>query len=76
MASVTVRDVRKAYGPVQVIHGVNIDIHDGELLPTLEHRQTICRLIREESQHQRPEVHPQRNRTDARSHSNQRKGIA
>lgn len=24
-----------------------LDIHDGELLPTLEHRQTICRLIRE-----------------------------
>jgi LmbE family N-acetylglucosaminyl deacetylase len=24
-----------------------LDIHDGELLPTLENRQTICRLIRE-----------------------------
>jgi len=24
-----------------------LDIHDGELLPTLEHRQTICRLIRD-----------------------------
>jgi LmbE family N-acetylglucosaminyl deacetylase len=24
-----------------------LDIHDGELLPTLEHRQTLCRLIRE-----------------------------
>ena len=24
-----------------------LDIHDGELMPTLEHRQTICRLIRE-----------------------------
>lgn len=24
-----------------------LDIHDGELLPTLEHRETICRLIRE-----------------------------
>src|SRR5262249_22156333 len=29
------------------IHTQVLDIHDGELLPTLEHRKTITRLIRE-----------------------------
>src|SRR5205085_11582942 len=29
------------------IHAQVLDIHDGELLPTLEHRKTITRLIRE-----------------------------
>ena len=32
MASVQIADVRKAYGSTQVIHGVNIDIEDGEFV--------------------------------------------
>src|SRR3954449_1436749 len=32
MASVGIRDVRKAFGPTQVIHGVNISIADGEFV--------------------------------------------
>ena len=49
MASVTVRDVRKAYGPVQVIHGVNIDIQDGEFVilvgPSGCGKSTLLRMI-------------------------------
>ena len=32
MASVDLRDVRKSFGPVEVIHGVNVDIEDGEFV--------------------------------------------
>ncbi len=32
MASVQIADVRKAYGSTQVIHGVDIDISDGEFV--------------------------------------------
>jgi multiple sugar transport system ATP-binding protein len=32
MASVTIRGVRKAFGPVYVIHDVNVDIADGEFV--------------------------------------------
>ena len=30
MATVEVRNVRKAFGPVEVLHGVSVDIADGE----------------------------------------------
>ena len=32
MASVAIRDVRKAFGATAVIHGVDISIRDGEFL--------------------------------------------
>jgi multiple sugar transport system ATP-binding protein len=32
MASVEIRDVKKAYGATQVIHGVSVDIQDGEFV--------------------------------------------
>jgi multiple sugar transport system ATP-binding protein len=35
MASVTLRDIRKSYGAVQVIHGVNLDIEDGSFVVLL-----------------------------------------
>ena len=30
MASLTIRDVRKSYGPVQVMPGIELAIQDGE----------------------------------------------
>jgi multiple sugar transport system ATP-binding protein len=35
MASVTLRDIRKSYGSVQVIHGINLDIEDGSFVVLL-----------------------------------------
>ncbi len=35
MASVTLRDIKKSYGNVQVIHGVNLDIKDGSFVVLL-----------------------------------------
>jgi multiple sugar transport system ATP-binding protein len=35
MASVTLRDIKKSYGSVQVIHGVNLDIDDGSFVVLL-----------------------------------------
>jgi ABC-type transporter Mla maintaining outer membrane lipid asymmetry ATPase subunit MlaF len=32
MASVEIRDVRKAFGASQVLHGVSVDISDGEFV--------------------------------------------
>ncbi|HVQ78539.1 MAG TPA: ATP-binding cassette domain-containing protein, partial [Pseudolabrys sp.] len=32
MASVAIRDVRKAFGSTHVIHGVDISIRDGEFV--------------------------------------------
>ena len=32
MASVTIRDLRKSYGSTPVLHGVSIDIADGEFV--------------------------------------------
>jgi LmbE family N-acetylglucosaminyl deacetylase len=40
------REVQKC-ASILGIHAQVLDIHDGELLPTLEHRKTITRLIRE-----------------------------
>jgi len=49
MASVTIRDVRKAYGPVEVIHGVHVDISDGEFVilvgPSGCGKSTLLRMI-------------------------------
>src|ERR1041384_4969016 len=49
MASVGIRDVRKAFGPNQVIHGVNISIGDGEFVvlvgPSGCGKSTLLRMI-------------------------------
>ncbi len=49
MASVTIRDAKKAYGATQVIHGVDIDIHDGEFVilvgPSGCGKSTLLRMI-------------------------------
>jgi multiple sugar transport system ATP-binding protein len=49
MASVEIRDVKKAYGAAQVIHGVSIDIQDGEFVilvgPSGCGKSTLLRMI-------------------------------
>ena len=49
MASVQIADVRKAYGATQVIHGVDIDIEDGEFVilvgPSGCGKSTLLRMI-------------------------------
>jgi multiple sugar transport system ATP-binding protein len=49
MASVAIRDVRKAYGAAQVIHGVDIAIDDGEFVvlvgPSGCGKSTLLRMI-------------------------------
>src|SRR5690348_11766321 len=49
MASVGIRDVRKAFGPNHVIHGVNISIGDGEFVvlvgPSGCGKSTLLRMI-------------------------------
>src|SRR5471032_2368603 len=49
MASVAIRDVRKAFGSAQVIHGVDISIGDGEFVvlvgPSGCGKSTLLRMI-------------------------------
>src|SRR6058998_905313 len=49
MASVAIRDVKKAFGTTQVIHGVNISIGDGEFVvlvgPSGCGKSTLLRMI-------------------------------
>ena len=49
MATVTLTDVRKRYGPTQVIHGVSIDIADGEFVvivgPSGCGKSTLLRMV-------------------------------
>jgi multiple sugar transport system ATP-binding protein len=49
MASVAIRDVRKAFGATEVIHGVNISIDDGEFVvlvgPSGCGKSTLLRMI-------------------------------
>jgi multiple sugar transport system ATP-binding protein len=49
MASVSIRDVRKAFGAMSVIHGVDVDIRDGEFVvlvgPSGCGKSTLLRMI-------------------------------
>uniref|UniRef100_UPI000E0D47B0 ABC transporter ATP-binding protein n=1 Tax=Microvirga calopogonii TaxID=2078013 RepID=UPI000E0D47B0 len=49
MAGVEIRNVKKAYGAAQVIHGVSIDIQDGEFVilvgPSGCGKSTLLRMI-------------------------------
>ena len=49
MASVEIRDVRKAFGAVEVLHGVSVDIADGEFVvlvgPSGCGKSTLLRMI-------------------------------
>ncbi|MEM6712038.1 MAG: sn-glycerol-3-phosphate ABC transporter ATP-binding protein UgpC [Pseudomonadota bacterium] len=49
MAGLTLRDVKKSYGPVDVIHGVDLDINDGEFVvfvgPSGCGKSTLLRMI-------------------------------
>ncbi|MBB3064199.1 MULTISPECIES: ABC transporter ATP-binding protein [Limibacillus] len=49
MASVTIRDVRKSFGSVEVVHGVFIDIEDGEFAvlvgPSGCGKSTLLRML-------------------------------
>ena len=49
MAGVEIRDVRKAFGATQIIHGVSIDIQDGEFVilvgPSGCGKSTLLRMI-------------------------------
>ncbi|HET7413754.1 MAG TPA: sn-glycerol-3-phosphate ABC transporter ATP-binding protein UgpC [Pararhizobium sp.] len=49
MASVTIRDVRKAFGPVEVLHGVSVSIEDGEFVilvgPSGCGKSTLLRMV-------------------------------
>jgi len=49
MASIEIKDIRKAYGSVEVLHGVSIDIADGEFVvlvgPSGCGKSTLLRMI-------------------------------
>jgi multiple sugar transport system ATP-binding protein len=49
MASVAIRDVRKSFGSTQVLHGVDVDIRDGEFVilvgPSGCGKSTLLRMI-------------------------------
>jgi multiple sugar transport system ATP-binding protein len=49
MAEVTIRDLRKAYGGMEVLHGVNLDITDGQFVvlvgPSGCGKSTLLRMI-------------------------------
>ena len=49
MASVSIRDVRKAFGATNVIHGVNVGVLDGEFVvlvgPSGCGKSTLLRMI-------------------------------
>ncbi len=49
MAEITVRNVRKSYGRNEIVHGVDLDIHDGEFIvilgPSGCGKSTLLRMV-------------------------------
>ena len=49
MADVKIRDLRKSFGPVEILHGVSIDIEEGEFVvlvgPSGCGKSTLLRMI-------------------------------
>ena len=49
MASVAIRNVRKAFGSTEVLHGVSVDIQDGEFVilvgPSGCGKSTLLRMV-------------------------------
>ncbi len=49
MAEIALRDVRKSYGDTQVIHGIDLDVEDGELIvivgPSGCGKSTLLRMV-------------------------------
>ena len=49
MANVSIRDVRKTFGTTEVLHGVSVDIDDGEFVilvgPSGCGKSTLLRMI-------------------------------
>ncbi len=49
MASIDIRDIRKSYGRIEVLHGVDLDIRDGEFIvlvgPSGCGKSTLLRMI-------------------------------
>ena len=49
MAAVTIRDLRKSFGTVEILHGVSIDIDDGEFVvlvgPSGCGKSTLLRML-------------------------------
>jgi multiple sugar transport system ATP-binding protein len=49
MASVAIRNVRKAFGSTEILHGVSVDIEDGEFVilvgPSGCGKSTLLRMI-------------------------------
>ncbi|MHA1549735.1 MAG: ABC transporter ATP-binding protein, partial [Alphaproteobacteria bacterium] len=49
MASLTIQDAHKSYGDTQVVHGINLDIEDGEFVvfvgPSGCGKSTLLRMI-------------------------------
>ncbi|MEA3286444.1 MAG: ATP-binding cassette domain-containing protein, partial [Candidatus Marinimicrobia bacterium] len=49
MANVTLTDIRKSFGTTEILHGINLEIHDGEFLvlvgPSGCGKSTLLRLV-------------------------------
>ena len=49
MAHISFRDIKKSFGPVDVIHGISFDIHDGEFVvlvgPSGCGKSTLLRML-------------------------------
>ena len=49
MATISIRDVRKSYGKTEVIHGVSLDVADGEFIvivgPSGCGKSTLLRMV-------------------------------
>ena len=49
MAEVTIRNLRKSYGTTEVIHGLDVDIKNGEFVvlvgPSVCGKSTLLRMI-------------------------------